>query len=122
MGALPIKIEPAGDSVVVTSSADGQTGTPVTHGEAARAALPDYLPARMVNEFAYCPRLFFYEWVEGLFQESSDTVEGAIQHRRGLRGCRADRGNQSEKGSAAKVHTHRLTADLLSINATFFHH
>ena len=24
--------------------------------------LPDYLPARMVNEFAYCPRLFFYEW------------------------------------------------------------
>ena len=36
----------------------------------------------MVNEFAYCPRLFFYEWVEGLFEESSDTVEGAIQHRR----------------------------------------
>jgi CRISPR-associated protein Cas4 len=36
----------------------------------------------MVNEFAYCPRLFFYEWVEGLFAESSDTVEGAIQHQR----------------------------------------
>ena len=35
---------------------------------------PDYLPARMVNEFAYCPRLFFYEWVEGLFAESIDTV------------------------------------------------
>jgi CRISPR-associated protein Cas1 len=45
-------------------------------------SLPDYLPARMVNEFAYCPRLFFYEWVEGLFEESSDTVEGAIQHQR----------------------------------------
>ena len=44
--------------------------------------LPDYLPARMVNEFAYCPRLFFYEWVEGVFEESTDTVEGAIQHRR----------------------------------------
>ena len=44
--------------------------------------LPDYLPARMVNEFAYCPRLFFYEWVEGLFQESVDTVEGSIQHKR----------------------------------------
>ena len=44
--------------------------------------LPDYLPARMVNEFVYCPRLFFYEWVEGLFQESADTVEGAIQHKR----------------------------------------
>ena len=46
------------------------------------AQLPDYLPARMVNEFVYCPRLFFYEWVEGVFEESADTVEGAIQHRR----------------------------------------
>jgi CRISPR-associated protein Cas1 len=27
----------------------------------AKRELPDYLPARMVNEFAYCPRLFFYE-------------------------------------------------------------
>jgi CRISPR-associated protein Cas1 len=44
--------------------------------------LPDYLPARMVNEFVYCPRLFFYEWVEGIFRESSDTVEGAAQHKR----------------------------------------
>jgi len=44
--------------------------------------LPDYMPARMVNEFVYCPRLFFYEWVEGLFQESADTVEGKIQHKR----------------------------------------
>src|SRR5260370_6148267 len=44
--------------------------------------LPDYLPARMVNEFVYCPRLFFYEWVEGLFRESKDTVEGKFQHQR----------------------------------------
>lgn len=43
---------------------------------------PDYLPARMVNEFVYCPRLFFYEWVEGVFRESVDTVEGKHQHRR----------------------------------------
>ena len=44
--------------------------------------LPDYLPARMVNEFIYCPRLFFYEWVEGVFRESADTVEGKAQHAR----------------------------------------
>ncbi len=44
--------------------------------------LPDYLPARMVNEFVYCPRLFFYEFVEGVFRESADTVEGSIQHKR----------------------------------------
>jgi CRISP-associated protein Cas1 len=44
--------------------------------------LPDYLPARMVNEFVYCPRLFFYEWVEGVFRESADTLEGSVQHQR----------------------------------------
>lgn len=45
-------------------------------------ALPDYLPARMVNEYVYCPRLFFYMWVEGVFRESADTVEGSAQHTR----------------------------------------
>ena len=47
-----------------------------------RRALPDYLPARMINEFVYCPRLFYYEQVEGLFAHSSDTVEGEAQHKR----------------------------------------
>jgi len=45
-------------------------------------ALPEYLPARMVNEFVYCPRLFYYEWVDGVFVHSADTLEGASQHRR----------------------------------------
>ena len=40
--------------------------------------LPDYLPARMLNEFVYCPRLFFYEWVEGVFRHSNDTVDGTV--------------------------------------------
>ena len=39
-----------------------------------------HLPARMLNEFVYCPRLFYYEWVEGLFAHSSDTVEGSQRH------------------------------------------
>lgn len=47
-----------------------------------RPSLPDYLPARMVNEFVYCPRLFFYEWVEGVFRESADTLESSAQHKR----------------------------------------
>jgi CRISPR-associated protein Cas1 len=44
--------------------------------------LPEYLPARMLNEFVYCPRLFFYEWVEGVFRHSSDTVDGAQKHQK----------------------------------------
>lgn len=45
--------------------------------------LPELVPARMLNEFVYCPRLFFYEWVDGVFRHSSDTVEGAQKHERG---------------------------------------
>ncbi|MCC7416961.1 MAG: CRISPR-associated endonuclease Cas1 [Acidobacteria bacterium] len=45
-----------------------------------RVELPQYLPARMLNEFTYCPRVFFYEWVEGVFAHSDDTVEGALRH------------------------------------------
>src|SRR5437870_4672970 len=48
----------------------------------AAQALPDYLPARMVNEFVFCPRLFYYEQVQGVFVESADTIEGQFQHLR----------------------------------------
>lgn len=34
----------------------------------------------MLNEFVYCPRLFFYEWVEGVFAHSADTLDGALRH------------------------------------------
>ncbi|MGE5465536.1 MAG: CRISPR-associated endonuclease Cas1 [Methanocella sp.] len=40
------------------------------------------LPARMVNEYQYCPRLAYLEWVQGEWSESSDTVEGRHAHRR----------------------------------------
>lgn len=33
-------------------------------------------PARGVAEHAYCPRLFYYTTVEGVFVPSSDTEEG----------------------------------------------
>ncbi len=45
------------------------------------AALP-LLPARMVNEYQYCPRLAYLEWVQGEWAESADTVAGRYQHRR----------------------------------------
>jgi CRISPR-associated protein Cas1 len=30
----------------------------------------------MLNEFVYCPRLFFYESVEAVFDNSADTLDG----------------------------------------------
>lgn len=43
---------------------------------------PLLIPARMLNEFAYCPRLCYIEWVQGEFVDSSDTADGRFQHRR----------------------------------------
>lgn len=40
------------------------------------------IPARMMNEFVYCPRLFYYEFVEGAFVENADTLRGAAIHQR----------------------------------------
>ena len=47
-------------------------------------ATPDRqpIPARMMNEFVYCQRLFYYEFVEGVFVESADTLRGDAIHQR----------------------------------------
>lgn len=42
----------------------------------------DLIPARMLNEFVYCPRLFYIEYVQGEFAHSADTVDGKAVHRR----------------------------------------
>ena len=50
--------------------------------ETLTGAAPDPVPARMLNEYAYCPRLAYLEWVQGEFDDSVDTIEGRFQHRR----------------------------------------
>ncbi|MCK9193528.1 MAG: CRISPR-associated endonuclease Cas1 [Nevskia sp.] len=40
------------------------------------------LPARMVNEYVYCPRLAYLEWVQGEWASSADTVDGSRKHAR----------------------------------------
>ena len=40
------------------------------------------VPARMVNEWVYCPRLAYLEWVEGEWAESADTAQGKRVHAR----------------------------------------
>lgn len=51
----------------------------------------------MLNEFTYCPRLFYLEWVQGEFAHSDDTLEGKRVH------GRVDRegGKVPEAGEAA---------------------
>lgn len=40
------------------------------------------VPARMINEWVYCPRLAYLEWVEGEWAETGDTAEGTRAHTR----------------------------------------
>ena len=66
------------------------------------------VPARMVNEYQYCPRLAYLEWVQGEWAESSDTVEGRHAHRRVNR----DGGKLPPPGEVAgddKLHARSVT-------------
>ena len=42
----------------------------------------DMLPARMINEYVYCPRLFYLMHVEGQFAPNQYTLEGDAVHKR----------------------------------------
>lgn len=43
---------------------------------------PSVVPARMINEALYCPRLVYLEWAQGEFADNEFTVEGRAVHRR----------------------------------------
>ena len=58
-------------------------------------------PARNIAEYAYCPRLFYFMQVEGVFIPSSDTEKGAAVHRR------VDKPSAPPRG-------HRLASDEVS--------
>lgn len=66
------------------------------------------MPARMVNEFQYCPRLAYLEWVQGEWAESADTVEGRGVHRRIDRGSGALPEPQ-EIGDDERIHARSVT-------------
>lgn len=40
------------------------------------------IPLRRLSNFAYCPRLFYIQWVENLFADNADTIAGSSLHRR----------------------------------------
>ncbi len=80
---------------------------PVKMSLRAQEQTPEYLPARMLNEFVYCPRLFFYEWVEGVFAHSADTLEGAFRHE--SLESKADALPPADQASDAQIHSRSVT-------------
>lgn len=49
---------------------------------APESAADDLIPARMLNEIVYCPRLYWLEHVAGEWEDSGDTLSGRRVHRR----------------------------------------
>jgi CRISPR-associated protein Cas1 len=59
----------------------------------------------MLNEFTYCPRLGYLEWVQGEFADSADTVEGRFHHRTVDRARQRRRAGEGEADAApASIH------------------
>ena len=48
----------------------------------ANGSQPEFIPARMLNEFTYCPRLGYLEWVQGEYTDNAFTLDGGRVHRR----------------------------------------
>src|SRR5208283_3635642 len=65
--------------------------------------VPELIPARTLNEFTYCPRLAYLEWVQGEFADSLDTLEGRFGHRRVDRSDRQEVPEASIEQGAASV-------------------
>ncbi|MGH8677125.1 MAG: hypothetical protein ACREUQ_02085, partial [Burkholderiales bacterium] len=80
---------------------------------------PELWPARNVAEFAYCPRLFYYMAVEGIFVPSADTEAGKNVHRRVNRPSRAAKEPETPDGVRPQsVRSLALTSTRLGLTAT----
>jgi CRISPR-associated protein Cas1 len=82
----PSSEAPKSIAEISAPSQDANLQTPVppeTSERKVRAETePQQIPVRMLNEFVYCQRLFYYEFVEGVFVESVDTLRGGAIHQR----------------------------------------
>jgi CRISPR-associated protein Cas1 len=77
------------------------------------------MPVRRLNNFVYCPRLFYFQWVENIFQESADTVAGSHVHRNVDAPSRLEdekaRALSENLPEGAKLRSLRLESDALGI-------
>lgn len=98
---------PPASSPPPSQDANLQTpGSPEISERKVRAeAEPQQIPARMMNEFVYCQRLFYYEFVESVFVESVDTLRGGAIHQR------VDSGNGALPAAKKKSKTEKTTTE-----------
>ena len=77
------------------------------------------LPVRRLHNFIYCPRLFYFQWVENIFQENADTVAGSHVHRNVDQPSRLDDEKAKALGEnlpeGAKLRSLRLESESLGL-------
>ena len=73
------------------------------------------LPVRRLHNFIYCPRLFYFQWVENIFQENADTVAGSMTHRNVDKPSKVD--NLAELGlpEGAQIRSLKLESEELGL-------
>jgi CRISPR-associated protein Cas1 len=83
-GGLPQPGERGAPDSAESPAPPGETPLPESSARASggRETADASIPARMLNEFVYCQRLFYYEFVEGVFVENADTLRGNALHQR----------------------------------------
>jgi len=133
--ALRVKAVEARLADIAQSQA--QSETPISEiPESATSSIlkesePQQIPARMLNEFVYCKRLFYYEFVERVFVESADTLRGESIHQRvdsgsgalpkAKRKAESDKSKQVEGASADAADTTPKKPDPQSTEPEIIH-
>lgn len=73
------------------------------------------LGVRNLHNYIYCPRLFYYQFVENIFQENADTVAGSHVHRNVDAPSRLEDVTQLGFPSGSKARSLKLESESLGI-------
>ncbi len=79
-----VTVAPAGEDgsnlqSAIANPQSGQSARPLPSAATVDELPP--MPVRRLQNYAFCPRQFYYQWVEDLFLDNADTVAGSVQHR-----------------------------------------
>ena len=70
---------------------------------------------RNLHNFIYCPRLFYFQWVENIFQENADTVAGSHVHRNVDAPTKLEDHKELGLPEGAKIRSLRLESEALGL-------
>jgi len=66
----------------LTSNQHAEDSQPTLRSNEMSPDVPGLIPVRMLNEFTYCPRLGYLEFVHGEWEDNLETKQGTFGHRR----------------------------------------